>query len=520
VLTRQGQNDEFALRGPLAAGAGIVLALLCWQLWRFWPYLNDDAFITFRFSRALADGHGPYFNPGEHVEGYSNPLLMLLVSGWIFLAGPGAAALFAKGIGVASAVVSAAVSAALCRSAFPGQAGRFARLLGGVAAGGLVAASPSFAVNSVSGLETPLYAALLAAGVLFSAQERERASAAAFALATLTRPDAAAMFGVHWLARLAVEVAAGRLRERLRPLLESAFAVTAFVGIQLLVRHALYDGEWLPNTYYAKLGGFGRMDYWLDIYDGALAPVFGAGGLLLAAAGLASDRRAAARLLPAFATGLAAAHLPLLTGPDWMIGSRLVIPSLPLLAAACAGGWTALLSRSPLPVWAIGAVAAAVPASALLQEPLAADLKRQVEEARRDFSGCHAPLARWLSERSQRGEALAITDVGLIGYENPGLTIIDISGLTDRAIGKSPGGFLGKKYDPALVLDRRPRWIALSQGCARNEPPPASMASTEGRLVASRAFSREYGFVRAFGPPDQCQRRLYLYRRSEPSASP
>ena len=36
----------------------------------------EDAYITFRFSGNLADGYGPVFNPGERVEGYSNPLWM------------------------------------------------------------------------------------------------------------------------------------------------------------------------------------------------------------------------------------------------------------------------------------------------------------------------------------------------------------------------------------------------------------------------------------------------------------
>jgi len=38
----------------------------------------DDAYISFRYLENLATGHGLVYNPGEHVEGFSNPL-------WIFL---------------------------------------------------------------------------------------------------------------------------------------------------------------------------------------------------------------------------------------------------------------------------------------------------------------------------------------------------------------------------------------------------------------------------------------------------
>src|SRR5262245_14911733 len=32
----------------------------------------DDAFISFRYARNLANGNGLVFNPGERVEGYTN----------------------------------------------------------------------------------------------------------------------------------------------------------------------------------------------------------------------------------------------------------------------------------------------------------------------------------------------------------------------------------------------------------------------------------------------------------------
>src|SRR5690242_17979411 len=40
-----------------------------------------DAFISMRYARNLALGHGPVFNPGERVEGYTNFLWTLIL--WI-----------------------------------------------------------------------------------------------------------------------------------------------------------------------------------------------------------------------------------------------------------------------------------------------------------------------------------------------------------------------------------------------------------------------------------------------------
>lgn len=40
----------------------------------------DDAYISYRFAQNLVAGHGLVFNPGERVEGYTNPLTVLLAA--------------------------------------------------------------------------------------------------------------------------------------------------------------------------------------------------------------------------------------------------------------------------------------------------------------------------------------------------------------------------------------------------------------------------------------------------------
>jgi len=83
----------------------VVLAFVG-LVWAFAPHTVDDAWITFRYSRQWAAGHGPWFNPGEHVEGYSNFLVVLLLTPVIRYAGPEAALPVAKGIGLASSLLA------------------------------------------------------------------------------------------------------------------------------------------------------------------------------------------------------------------------------------------------------------------------------------------------------------------------------------------------------------------------------------------------------------------------------
>src|SRR5688572_24026918 len=62
-----------------AAAVAVILALTT----LFWGVTLDDAYITFRYARHLAEGHGfgAWNHTGEHVEGYSSPLWMLLLGG-------------------------------------------------------------------------------------------------------------------------------------------------------------------------------------------------------------------------------------------------------------------------------------------------------------------------------------------------------------------------------------------------------------------------------------------------------
>ena len=50
-----------------------VFAYLSW-------FITDDAFIAFRYVRNFVEGHGPVFNPGERVEGYSSFLWVIVLA--------------------------------------------------------------------------------------------------------------------------------------------------------------------------------------------------------------------------------------------------------------------------------------------------------------------------------------------------------------------------------------------------------------------------------------------------------
>ena len=97
-----GQEDDSYRRTPVCDSASSVsgsrFALLAWPprrslvclvlcsllLTHCVLYLDsvvDDAYVSYRYARSLVEGHGLTFNPGELVEGFSNPLWVFLSAG-------------------------------------------------------------------------------------------------------------------------------------------------------------------------------------------------------------------------------------------------------------------------------------------------------------------------------------------------------------------------------------------------------------------------------------------------------
>ena len=70
---------EVPLRALAWAPLVGVIALVIHVL-RVRPWMLDDAFIYFRYADHWASGHGPVFNPGERVEGYTSFLWLALLT--------------------------------------------------------------------------------------------------------------------------------------------------------------------------------------------------------------------------------------------------------------------------------------------------------------------------------------------------------------------------------------------------------------------------------------------------------
>jgi hypothetical protein len=231
-----GSGRERALSwAPLALLA--VLALVAALHLRALDYRCDDAAINFRYVQNLLSGRGLVYNAGERVEGYSNLGWVLLLAGGAWLSGDVVASARAMNVLFAAACVLLTYALAM-RSGLP----RWRALLAPL----LLCLSTPFAIWAGSGLESPMFAALVAAVALEQLRPRPRLLVAGSWLGALaiTRPEGA-LFTV---------VAAGYelWQRRLRSALRLAAPALLLPALQVGFRRAYYQ-QWLPNTYFAKV---------------------------------------------------------------------------------------------------------------------------------------------------------------------------------------------------------------------------------------------------------------------------
>jgi hypothetical protein len=464
----------------------------------FFDHTVDDAFISFRYARNLVEGHGLVFNPGERVEGYTNFLWVMLIAPCIALGVDPVLAGRAWGLAAAVALVGAVVRLSPRPERAP-EAAWIAPLL--------TATSPPLAVWASGGLEAPLFAALAAWSVVLAARDVDQRTlrpwtALVPAAAALTRPEglglALVLFGVTVaLARPRARHAAGWC------------AVLAAVVLPYFAWRFSYYGDWLPNTFHAKVGTSGA-----QVARGAryVVSFFQASGiwLLLPLAGLVwRPRKAEVTIAGVAAAALAGAVV--LVGGDSLPMFRFLVPVLPLGYVLAGHGAAAALARfgasRTLRTTVALAALALVARSAL--PAFTGPAARLVDVDRREVASWIA-IGRHFGEHARPGDSLAVITAGAMPYYS-GLPTVDMLGLNDRTIARRNvaglgTGFAGhEKFDVDYVLDRRPTYVVIGTYGLSPDPRPATdlvraFYPAERALLEFERFAREYRLVRGRTP--------------------
>lgn len=445
-------SDAPPLRAVRWAVLAAVLPFLL-LVWRF-EFVCDDAFISFRYARHLAEGAGLRFNPGDHtpVEGYSNLLWVLLLAPFELFGFD--VTLAARALGTAS---SLALIALVTRFAVRTlQLGTVAAIVTALFLGTL----PPLVVWSTGGLETALFSLLLmgvVAGLLETPEApRTRVAATCAALAELTRTDGWVWVGivlaaagvVAWLATPDAKRRAALLRAAWITLVVLALTTLAHTGFRFA-----YHGDVVSNTVRAK--GLMQPERGLMYVTGTALAV--PSMLVAAALGLAGlvrrQRRVALAAGVAVVLGTTYVALP---GGDFMTMGRLLVPLMPALALLLASGLQAGFARGGLrALIALGLAACAIALSLTsafdvhlvprsVRERFAFrgntgvyETEVEMWRSMRDRAQLWSLQGRALGLYTKEGESMIGYAIGAIGYYSD-LFLYDGFGLVDRDVARVP----------------------------------------------------------------------------------
>ena len=472
-----------ALAVPVLIFATASLAFV----WRHTPI--DDAFISYRYAKNLATGHGAVFNPGERVEGYSSvSWVLLLALGDELGAEP---PLLSKGIGLllgAGTLLLFAAAPVDWRTR--------------LSAGALLSVHAPFLYHSINGLETSLMTFLVTALVLLSFGSRASriGAPAVAALLVLTRPEGLPCV-LAWQA-CATLVHGLQLGRRLLP---ASLTASAVFLTHTLIRW-LYYGDWIANSARAKVLPLsialpaGLWDWFEYLRDGGGWGVFfvlGACGAILGRAHRPSVSVAAFVLV--FALVLA------VSGGDSFPLWRFYVPLAPLFMLCAARGLAVIcfgatgVGRGVRRSIGFGLSIAGIALALVL--PLRnqrADLERERQWARH-WEG----IGRRLADLLPSDTTIALCPVGALSYYS-GFRVVDMLGLTDAKIARLepdtryyyPGH---QKHDAAYVLSREPDLLMLANG-----PPTSGFGNRfpwnlvriyERDVLEDERFRRDYRLI-------------------------
>jgi len=461
ILSAPWIQCDLRLRSRIVLLLSVALFLVLAHEFR--QFTVDDAYISLRYARNLADGFGLVYSTdgSTPVEGYTNFLWILLEAPlYLLRISDQRVLLSVKAIGIAFGLGIMLVSYALIRRITSSVR---ASALGAL----LVSAVPYLAFWSVGGLETAMYIFWLMVGLYAYISEQQKNEIHAWSmffltLMSLTRPEGLVVVAVllAWEAGqlLSANDAAQRSAGIRRLVSASAIPVVIY-GSYFIWRYHYY-GFLLPNTFYARSNALSAQQLLNRV--GEMWP-FILYMLPVAVLAIIGYRRATIQgkhektLMAVILVCLIAASFA--SRREWMPGFRYELPFMPIVMVFAALGIDRLaFRRRPAGgrdlrhfIAGFGLLAAT---GALVLYP-AAYLKHQTSYTT-GLIHAHVALGTWLSAAVPHTCSYAGWDMGAVPYYS----------RLDSAIDIHPEGILSTYtthlgYNVSYYMSLQPCFIVL-----------------------------------------------------------
>ncbi len=306
-------------------------------------WVSDDAFITFRYVKNVIGGHGFVYNPGEHIEGYTHFLWLILLSAANIVGIDPVTASMWLGIFSYAGILTILILITKKEYALENSVKYYLPL-----AAMLLALNYDMAVWASGGLETAFYTLLILLAFFtwfyspYSENRRLLLTGFILTLCTLTRPDGAVFIFCATVLLIGWGLKEKQTAASIIKKITLLILPSLTIGIPYLLWKYFYYGNVLPNTFYTKSAsenyfaqGFFYIWLFFRVYFSSLIAI-----ILFASLSLVRKGRIGEISKPQH-TGspvIAAASVILLylflyvaqVGGDFMF-ARFIIPVLPLI---------------------------------------------------------------------------------------------------------------------------------------------------------------------------------------------
>ena len=462
-------------RAQIAPASLVVFSVTLFALYTQIAW--EDWWTAFRSARNLAVGFGPVFTPGEPVQSFSSPLLVLIAAAVTWLTGDtsGMAALWTVRALAALALAAAVALLLDTARALRATPAHCAVLVA------LIAVDAKTLGFATAGMESAFD--VLSVALTLHALLRTRNSfqlGAGWAALMWTRPDGFIRAGALALGCVLFRPVPGTPRQILR-----AAPVTALLYLPWFAFAWLYYGSPVPNSVLAKSVALSSTPPWNALADYPLrlvaAPLFrdltflpayhdvGGWPAWVAPLALLTPIAALAWVVPGVSRELRAVSLAFMAAHFYI---RVFTPQAPwYFPSTCVMGyftgvlalrdservrWPAVRTTSLAAAWAFVLLSAAATVASAHQLRHAQQL---IEDGNRKQVGL------WLAANAAPRDTVFLEPVGYIGFYSQ-LKTFDFPGITSREVVAArrrlaaPGLTQGVEWS-RLINELRPTWVVL-----------------------------------------------------------
>jgi hypothetical protein len=426
---------------------------------------QDDAYISFRYAANYLSGHGLVYNDGERVEGYTNFFWIMLLAlfkgmfGINFL-------LFSRFAGALSGSAIFYFLFLLLKQYFENVP-----LSLHISLAAMLLCNLSLPYWSIASLETSAFACMALAAIV-AEYRRLQLTPALLIIATLLRPEGIIVFSMILIHRILTD------RRLLWPfILPYSIALLPFAAFKLF-----YFNDLFPNPFYAKTGvGIEYMQSGLE-YFWHFTRTVGVFGFIFIVP-LLAVKQLWKRFSLLYIYVLIYTLYIIFVGGDVLKAYRFFIPIIPVLYFLLVVSLVELVSFIKMNRRFVYCCAFLC---AVAFSYSSYSLSYQYIERSRDAERLLINNMRIMSVmlKSSMGPkfSIAMSTIGVAGYQLLGHRVIDMLGLTNAHIARNPekndgivSGWKERRFNNRYLLEQQPDFILFSTGYKPSAPAERSL---------------------------------------------